>query len=243
MFGIFGSEDGDEWAIPHSDYFEGLVGVRGQYFWDAKFQQGFAGTEIPLFELVYRDTIAMYAKYGYDIFRAADFVLYHLSIGRPLIYSAHPAAPVLARGNPESATIPGVATNPPQDGALFTRADHGWAEGLPPLDRFIKNTYEILSPLNELTAQMEMTRTPIPYTGPQGPIFGFRRRGRGRASGGELDSTGLSLLLQGRHSRCSRRLDSWWSPPPSWRSTRGTGQAFPMLTLPCSRCAAWIGSP
>ena len=49
-------------------------------------------------------------------------------------------------------------TNPPQDGALFTRADHGWAEGLPPLDRFIKNTYEILSPLNELTAQMEMTQ-------------------------------------------------------------------------------------
>jgi hypothetical protein len=41
---------------------------------------------------------------------------------------------------------------------LFTRADHGWAEGLHPTDRFIKNTYEILSPLNELTSQMEMTR-------------------------------------------------------------------------------------
>ena len=158
MFGIFGSEDGDEWAIPHSDYFEGLVGVRGQYFWDAKFQQEFAGTEIPLFELVYRDTIALYAKYGYDIFQAADFVLYHLSIGRPLIYSPIPAHLYWREATPIAQPPHGVTRNSPQDGALFTRADHGWAEGLPPLDRFIKNTYEILSPLNELTAQMEMTQ-------------------------------------------------------------------------------------
>jgi len=41
--------------------------------------------------------------------------------------------------------------------ALFTRADHGWAQGMDPTDRFVKNTYEILSPLNELTAQMQMT--------------------------------------------------------------------------------------
>jgi hypothetical protein len=37
------------------------------------------------------------------------------------------------------------------------RGDHGWTEGLHPLDRFIKNTYEVLSPLNELTARMQMT--------------------------------------------------------------------------------------
>jgi hypothetical protein len=43
------------------------------------------------------------------------------------------------------------------DPALFTRADNGWAEGLHPVDRFVKNTYEILSPLNELTARMPMT--------------------------------------------------------------------------------------
>jgi len=43
--------------------------------------------------------------------------------------------------------------------------DNGWAAGLHPLDRFVKNTHEILSPLNELTAQMRMTKheflTPI----------------------------------------------------------------------------------
>ena len=88
VFGVFGSEDGNEWAIPHSDYFEGLIGVWGRYFYDPDFATKFAGTEIPLFELVYRDSIAMYAKYNYDISQAADFVLYHLSIGRPLLYSA-----------------------------------------------------------------------------------------------------------------------------------------------------------
>jgi hypothetical protein len=44
------------------------------------------------------------------------------------------------------------------DPALFTRADSGWADGLHPVDRFVKNTYEILSPLYELTARMPLTR-------------------------------------------------------------------------------------
>jgi hypothetical protein len=42
------------------------------------------------------------------------------------------------------------------DPALFTRADGGWAEGMHPVDVFVKNTYEVLSPLNELTARMSM---------------------------------------------------------------------------------------
>jgi hypothetical protein len=51
-----------------------------------------------------------------------------------------------------------VKTKPNEkDPALFTRADHGWAEGLHPMDRFVKNTYEVLSPLNELTAEMQMS--------------------------------------------------------------------------------------
>jgi hypothetical protein len=40
---------------------------------------------------------------------------------------------------------------------FFVRADNGWAEGLCPLDRFIKNTHEVLSPLNRLTAQMPLS--------------------------------------------------------------------------------------
>src|SRR5262249_19701710 len=43
------------------------------------------------------------------------------------------------------------------DPAVFAKADNGWAEGLHQLDRFVKNTYEILSPLNALTAQLPMT--------------------------------------------------------------------------------------
>jgi hypothetical protein len=43
------------------------------------------------------------------------------------------------------------------DPALFTRAEGGWAEGLHPVDRFIKNTCEVLCPLNELTARLPMT--------------------------------------------------------------------------------------
>jgi hypothetical protein len=44
------------------------------------------------------------------------------------------------------------------DPAVFVNGDNGWAAGLHPLDRFVKNTHEILSPLNELTAQVRMTK-------------------------------------------------------------------------------------
>lgn len=42
------------------------------------------------------------------------------------------------------------------DPALFVRGDNGWTEALHPADRFLKNTHEVLSPLNELTAQVPM---------------------------------------------------------------------------------------
>ena len=42
------------------------------------------------------------------------------------------------------------------DPALFTRADGGWAEGMHPLDVYVKNTSEILSPLNAITSRMPM---------------------------------------------------------------------------------------
>jgi Family of unknown function (DUF5696) len=154
-FGIFGSEDGREWAIPHSDFFEGLAGVDGGYYHDRKLLPETGGIPVPLFEIVYRDTEAVYGKYGFDIFKSADYVLYHLRIGRTLNYHDVPEhlywqkAPAHAA----PAAVPG-ATDP----ALFTRAEGGWAAGLHPFDRFVKNTYEILSPLNLLTAEMPMTK-------------------------------------------------------------------------------------
>jgi hypothetical protein len=90
VFGIFGSECGREWAIPHADFFEGFTGVSGTYYHDKGLLKKLGGTVIPLFEIVYRDCIAMYGKYGYSPERAAEYVLHHISIGRPLNYHSIP---------------------------------------------------------------------------------------------------------------------------------------------------------
>ncbi|HOX37650.1 MAG TPA: DUF5696 domain-containing protein [Candidatus Brocadiia bacterium] len=50
-FGLFGSEDGYEWAIPVSDYHEGII-ARSPY--------SDKGRRIPLYEMVYHDCIAAY---------------------------------------------------------------------------------------------------------------------------------------------------------------------------------------
>ncbi|MGD0090342.1 MAG: DUF5696 domain-containing protein [Planctomycetota bacterium] len=282
VFGIFGSECGREWAIPHADYFEGLTGVSGTYYHDAGLLKKLGGVSVPLFEIVYRDCIAMYGKYGYDINSAAEYVLHHVNIGRTLnyhsvpghLYWKQPEPEVLAlqpavsevqaagprqfsisyrwavekaptgdwhvfvhftdaagqikfqndhqpeppmshwqagevREGPFTVSVPGGLSGdfdiriglfkelaerayirgcdkerrilagklkvagdkieflppgsagvPPASGGdpgLFVRADGGWAEGLHPVDRFLKNTQEVLGPLNELTSQMQMT--------------------------------------------------------------------------------------
>ena len=156
LFGIFGSEDGREWAIPHSDFFEGLTGVDGTYFHGLEQMKRVGGVSVPLFEIVYRDSIALYGKYGFDITKSAEYVLYHLSIGRPLNYHDIPAH--LYWKKAVAAPPASAPAQPTADPALFTRADRGWAEGLHPFDRFVKNTYEILSPLHELTAQMQLNQ-------------------------------------------------------------------------------------
>ena len=282
VFGIFGSECGREWAIPHADYFEGLTGVSGTYYHMLK-PETLGATVIPLFELVYRDCISLYGKYGYDINSSAEYVLHHISIGRTLNYHSIPshlywkdpteeplpirpsvaelkqtgprqfaityrwdvAKPPSADWNifvhftdssgqikfqddhtpklptsvwpadrvldgPFTVTVPQALTGtfdirigmfeaqadrrillqgrkdrdrrcivgqlkingekvefiapatPNPDGpslnaAMYVRADNGWAAGMHPVDRYVKNTYEILSPLHEITAQMQMT--------------------------------------------------------------------------------------
>jgi len=154
VFGIFGSEDGREWAIPHSDFFEGLTGVSGRSFHDAYFLDALGGVPVPIFELVYHDCIAAYGKYGYDPKQAAEYVLQHISLARPLNYHAIPPHLYWKQSTGQEN---GPAPSKEKDPALFTRAENGWAAELCPLDRFIKNTCEVLSPLNELTAQLPMT--------------------------------------------------------------------------------------
>jgi len=283
VFGVFGSECGREWAIPHSDFFEGLTGVSGRYYHDEGLPGRLGAAVVPLFELVYRDCIAMHGKYGYDPRRAAEYVLHHALIGRTLNYHGVPAhlywkrpeegaplavepvaAELRAAGarefsvsyrwrvkapprkdwrvfvhftdasdairfqndhdpspptskwaagevvqGPFAVKVPEglagtfqlriglydpqggsrAALEGPQDGAfrttlgrlsvspaglafepeppraredaaaqgVFVRGDGGWAEGLHLFDRFVKNTYELLSPLNEITSRMQMT--------------------------------------------------------------------------------------
>jgi hypothetical protein len=156
VFGVFGSECGREWALPHSDFFEGLTGVSGHYYHDEKLPSKLGATVVPLFELVYRDCIAMYGKYGYDPKQAAEYVLQHISIARPLNYHSMPRH--LYWKTEANETPAAEQAHAAPDPAAFTRADNGWAAHLHPMDGFIKNTCEILSPLNEITAQMLMTR-------------------------------------------------------------------------------------
>ncbi len=65
LFGIFGSECGREWALPHSDFFEGLTGVSGKYFHNLD-PAKLGATVIPFWEMVYHDCQICWGKYGYS---------------------------------------------------------------------------------------------------------------------------------------------------------------------------------
>jgi hypothetical protein len=155
VFGSFGSEDGREWAIPHADYFEGITGVSGASFATRTLLTETGGAAIPLFELVYHDAIAAYGKYSYAANRAAEYAIEHMILGRTLNYHSVPNH-LYWKGPP--AAEPPAPPEGAKDPALFVRAENGWAQGMHPADRFMKNTHEVLSPLNELTGRMPMTR-------------------------------------------------------------------------------------
>jgi len=280
-FGIFGSECGREWAIPCSDFFEGLSGVSGGHYHNRDLLDRLGATPLPVFEMIYHDCIQIYGKYGYRPEKATEYVLHHMLVARPLNYHQFPpglywrntareetfrARPSVAQFEPIDArrvritnrwrveqpirgpwhtfvhftnpngrilfqgdyrpkppvdqwqpgeitfgpfevSVPQLKPGPvdirvglfrpkedlraalegPDDGerrviigqlqlradgisfteptpapkgasdGLFVRADNGWAEGLHPLDRFLKNTHEILGPLNRLSAQLLLT--------------------------------------------------------------------------------------
>ena len=145
VFGIFGSECGREWALPHSDFFEGLVAVRGTYYHNLKPDE-FGATVIPFFEMVYHDCQICYGKYGYQPEKAAECVAHHILCARPLYYHSFPDH--LYWQSNQSKTNKNNQT----DISCYTRCDNGWAENMYPLDVFIKNTYEVLGPLHSTTA-------------------------------------------------------------------------------------------
>ncbi len=281
VFGLFGSECGREWALPCSDFFEGLVGVSGRYFHSLD-PASLGATVIPFWEMVYHDCQVAYGKYGYAAEQAAEYVAHHVLCARPLHYHSVPdhlywkrasEVPDAVQARPRVVGIepaeksafriryawtveedvhgdwrvfvhfgtdteigfqddhlpepptsqwkkgqtveigPRLVKVPPtlradavnvyiglfsrddvgvrvrlpdSDGqrrilagrlvlkpqlkfepstagtplprSAFVRRDQGWAEGLHPTDVFLKNTHEVLGPLNETTAHQRLTR-------------------------------------------------------------------------------------
>ena len=142
MFGLFGSEEGREWAVPHADYFEGLMSHR------TRFQRpNDTDIVIPLFELVYGDAIPIYTHqsdrprpdnpvYILDHILYAEMPVYYFGNHR---YWLDPDQDFRPRASVESRLV-------------FAR---GGRFNL--IDQFIKNTYEVLSPLGRVTALLPMT--------------------------------------------------------------------------------------
>ncbi len=159
LFGLFGSECGREWALPHSDFFEGLVGVSGHYFHNLK-PESLGAKVIPFWEMVYHDCQVCYGKYGYAADQAAEYVAHHVLCARPLHYHSIP--------DHRYWTEKPQARKPSGPRACFARTDQGWAEGLHPTDAFLKITHEVLGPLNEATAHERLAR--LEFLTPDGSL-------------------------------------------------------------------------
>jgi hypothetical protein len=148
IFGLFGSECGREWALPHSDFFEGLVGVSGNYFHNLK-PASLGARVFPIWEMVYHDCQICFGKYDYEANQAGEYVAHHVLCARPLHYHSIPDHLYWTRK--------GERRPSGGDQACFTRTDSGWAEGLHPTDAFLKTTHEVLGALHEATAHQRLT--------------------------------------------------------------------------------------
>ena len=153
LFGIYGSECGREWALGVADFFEGATGAQGRCFHNLN-PSDIGAFSVPFFEMVFHDCIANYGKYHYNVDKAADYVAHHATIGRTLNYHFGPDEAHLywkTSGKDELSAVDGA------DPALYCRAHNGWAEGMCKEDRFMKNTYELLSPLNFISTHQRLT--------------------------------------------------------------------------------------
>ena len=142
MVGLFGSEEGREWGVPVSDYFEGLMSHR------TRFQNpDQTDVVIPLFHLVFADCIPIYAHQS-DRPRPDNpsYILDHI------LYAE---MPVYFFGRHRYWLDPEAHYRPPADAGDRLVFARGGRFNL--IDQFIKNTYEVLSPLHRVTALMPMT--------------------------------------------------------------------------------------
>ena len=141
--GLFGSEEGREWGVSHADYFEGLMSHKTRW----QEQRPNDDIIVPLFEIVYGDAIAIYAHQS-DRPRLDNpgYILAHV------LYAE---MPVYEFGTHRYWTEPAQAPRrQPLDESRMVFARGGRFN---PTDQFIKNTYEVLSPLGRVTGLLPMT--------------------------------------------------------------------------------------
>ncbi len=142
--GLFGSEEGREWGVPHADYMEGLMSQKSG-------QGGAANKDIviPMFELVYADSISLYTHQ--DDHARPD------NPGYILAHVLYAEMPVYGFGDHRYWTKPATpasAAPPWRDPRMVFAQGNRFSN---PTDQFIKNTYEVLSPLGRVTALLQMT--------------------------------------------------------------------------------------
>jgi len=144
--GLFGSEEGREWGVPHADYFEGLMSHKTHYN-----QPNNTDIVVPLFEIVYGDAISIYAHQS-DRPRVDNpsYILDHV------LYAE---MPVYEFGDHHYWTGSDPGSDPAPQQRNLDRSRMVFARGgrFNLTDQFIKNTYEVLSPLCRDTALLPMT--------------------------------------------------------------------------------------
>lgn len=142
QFGLFGSEEGREWGVAHADYFEGLMSHRTHFQ-----RANDPDVIIPLFELVYGDAIPIYTHQSdRPLPDNPGYILDHILYAEMPVYNF---------GNHRYWINAAGDFKPASDSDPRLLFAHKTGLGL--TDGFIKNTYEVLSPLHRLTALLPMT--------------------------------------------------------------------------------------
>jgi hypothetical protein len=145
-FRLFGSEEGREWAVPCADYLEGMLNHQ---------TESPVGSVIPLFPMVYGDCVQIMTHQSYRIGPGTDKkIADHLLLAEmPLPqFGNH-----LYWKDPDSEDTGPRRSSQRAAGGLWAGGKGGWTEGLCPADQVIKNVWEVLSPLNVLTAETPLT--------------------------------------------------------------------------------------
>jgi hypothetical protein len=138
--GLFGSEEGREWGVPHADYFEGLLSHKTGFH----VRRDPPDIIIPMFHIVFGDCIPIYTHQS-DRPRPdePDKILHHVLYAEmPVYYFGEHL----------------YWQDPKQDYKIEDEGKALYSQGgrFNRIDQFIKNTYEFLSPLHRLTATKAM---------------------------------------------------------------------------------------